>query len=201
MKKKILLFILVIVFVYAIGGVVYLKMIKKESEAVKVESLDTIKGYDYVLKSNDTEYYKGLFNELKKLLESKDVNDEEYAKLISKMFITDLYTLDNKLNKYDVGGVMFVHPDYAQNYKLNVQDTIYKYMEDNSTNSRKQALPEVAEVNITNTEKTNYKINDNSLTGYKITLEWTYKTDLGYDSKGEVTLVKVDNTYYVVQKD
>ena len=113
MKKKILLFILVIVFVYAIGGVVYLKMIKKEPEVVKVESLDTIKGYDYVLKSNDTKYYKGLFNELKKLLESKDVNDEEYAKLISKMFITDLYTLDNKLNKYEVGGAMFVHPDYV----------------------------------------------------------------------------------------
>ena len=201
MKKKILLFILVIVFVYAIGGVVYLKMIKKEPEVVKVESLDTIKGYDYVLKSNDTKYYKGLFNELKKLLESKDVNDEEYAKLISKMFITDLYTLDNKLNKYEVGGAMFVHPDYVQNYKLNVQDTLYKYMEDNSTKSRKQALPEVTEVNITNTEKTNYKINDNSLPGYKITLDWTYKTDLGYDSKGEVTLVKVDNTYYVVQKD
>ena len=117
------------------------------------------------------------------------------------MFVTDLYTLDNKLNKYEVGGAMFVHPDYVQNYKLNVQDTIYKYMEDNSTKSRKQALPEVVEVNITNTEKTNYKINDNSLTGYKITLEWTYKTDLGYDSKGEVTLVKVDNIYYVVQKD
>ena len=201
MKKKVLLFILIIVLVYAIGGVVYYKINHKEEVVVKTSNLDSIKGYDYVLKSNDTAYYKSLFNELKKLLEGKEVDNEEYAKLIAKMFITDLYTLDNKINKYDVGGAMFVHPDYVSNFKLNVQNTLYKYMEDNSANLRKQELPEVSEVNITNTEKTNYKINDNSLTGYKITLEWTYKKDLGYDSKGVVTLVKVDNSYYVVQKD
>ncbi len=192
---------MLVILVYAIGGIVYIKLNKNEDEVVKVSNLDTIKGYDYTLKSNDSEYYKSLFNELKKNLESKDIDDEEYAKLIAKMFITDLYSLDNKLNKYDVGGALFVHTDYVQNYKLNVQNTIYKYMEDNSTNSRNQELPEVMNVNIIKCEKTNYKIKDNSLTGYKITLEWTYKSDLGYDSKGEVTLVKIDNKYYVVQKD
>ena len=62
MKKKILLFILVIVFVYAIGGVVYLKMIKKEPEVVKVESLDTIKG---MIQSIIRDYLMNLKNFLK----------------------------------------------------------------------------------------------------------------------------------------
>ena len=202
MKKKILLFILIIILVYSIGGIIYIYMNKKPSaEPVKISNLDTIKGYNYALRSNDTALYKEVFNNLKKNLESKEINDEEYAKTLTKLFIIDLYTLNNKINKYDVGGAQFVHPDYVSNYKLNVQNTLYKYMEDNSYKNRTQELPEVASVNITNAEKTNYKIGDNSFEGYKITLEWTYVKDLEYDSKGEVTLVKIDNLYYVVQKD
>ena len=204
MKKKILLFILVMVLVYAIGGVVYYyfnKPKEEENKIVEIPSLDKIDGYDYILKSNDSEYYKELFNSLKSVLENKDVDDEEYAKLIAQMFICDLYTLDNKINKYDVGGSRFVLDDYVSNYKLNVQNTLYKYLEDNSNNNRKQELPIVTEIKIKTSEKTNYKIGDNSYSGYKITLEWTYKEDLGYDSKGEVTLIKNGNKYYVVQKD
>ena len=203
MKKRILLFILIIILVYALGGVVYYKFNKEkdEPEVIKVSNLDTIKGYDYTLNSNDTEYYKELFNKLKEVLEEKDVNDEEYAKLVSQMFICDLYSFDNKVNKYDVGGVSFLEKGFISNYKLNVQNTIYKYLEDNSNGNRDQKLPLVNEVKVLNTEKTNYKIGDNSYSGYKITLEWTYKEDLGYDSKGVVTLIKNGNNYYVVQKD
>ena len=203
MKKRILLFILIIILVYALGGVVYYKFNKEkdEPEVIKVSNLDTIKGYDYTLNTNDTEYYKELFNKLKEVLEEKDVNDEEYAKLVSQMFICDLYSLDNKVNKYDVGGVRFLEKGFISNYKLNVQNTIYKYLEDNSNGNRDQKLPLVNEVKVLNTEKTNYKIGDNSYSGYKITLEWTYKEDLGYDSKGVVTLIKNGNNYYVVQKD
>ena len=44
------------------------------------------------------------------------------------MFLIDLYNLDNKKNMYDVGGVIFVFPDARENYKLNVSNTLYKYM-------------------------------------------------------------------------
>ncbi len=202
MKKKIVLFIFIIIFVYAIGGIVYILMNKeKNPEPIKVSNLDTIKGYDYALRSNDTSLYKEIFNHLKDNLEGESINDEEYAKDIAKLFIIDLYTLNNKINKYDVGGSAFVHPDYVANYKLNVQNTLYKYMEDNSYDNRNQELPEVSSVEVITSEKTNYKIDNNSLNGYKVTLEWSYTKDLGYDSKGVVTLVNVDNVYYVVQKD
>ncbi len=202
MKKKILLLLLIIVFVYSAGGVSYYFLTKeKEEEVINVSDLETIKNYDYTLKSNDTTPYKEIFNELKTVLEKDEVSDDDYASNLAKLFIIDLYTLSNKINKYDVRSAIFVHPDYVQNYKLNVQNTLYKYMEDNSHENRTQELPEVATIEIKESEKTNYKIGDNSLNGYKISLEWSYVKDLGYDTKGVVTLVKVDNKYYVVQKD
>ena len=200
MKKKIILFILIVILVYAIGGVVYV-LLNKKPEVIKISNLDTIKGYNYTLRSNDTQIYKNEFNNLKHNLESNSVNNEEYASSVAKLFIIDLYTLNNKINKYDVGGVSFVYPDAVSNYKLNVQNTIYKYMEDNTNKNRNQKLPEVSGIDLTNIEKTNYNINDKSYEGYKINLEWTYVEDFGYDSAGEVILIKSDKYYYVVEKN
>ena len=129
MKKKILLFIFIIILVYAIGGIIFW-FLNKKPEVVRISNLDSISGYNYNLKSNDKELYKSEFKILKKNLESNEINKEEYAKSISKMFIIDLYTLNNKINKYEIGGEQFVYPDAVENFKLNVQNTIYKYLED-----------------------------------------------------------------------
>ena len=199
-NKKIMLVIFFVVLVYAAGGIYY-AYFKKNPRVIKISNLDTIKGYNYVLKSNDTSLYKQEFNKLKENLESNDVNDEEYAESVAKMFIIDLYTLANKINKYDVGGTSFIHPDYLQNYKLNVQNSIYKYMEDNSNKNRTQELPEVIAVSVGNKEDTEYKIADESYNGYKFNLEWTYNKELGYDTNGEVIVIKQDNVYYVAEKN
>ena len=200
MKKKILLFLLVMVLVYAIGGLIYIKMQKPEQPEVIVSDVDKIKGYDYTLKSNASALYKDEFKVLKDNLEG-ETNDEEYALSIAKLFIIDLYSLSTKVNKYEVGGVEFVHPDYVNNYKLNVQNTLYKYMEDNSHNTRKQKLPLVSAIEVSSKEKTNYKVKDNSFDGYKVALKWEYAEDLGYESKGEVIVVKIDNKFFVVEKN
>ena len=199
MKKKVLLFILVIVLVYAIGGLIYLKMKKPEPEVV-VSDVDKINGYDYTLKSNSSQLYKDEFKILKDNLEG-EVNDEEYALSIAKLFVIDLYSLSNKVNKYEVGGVEFVHPDYVDNYKLNVQNTIYKYMEDNSHGNRKQKLPLVSSIEVEAKEKTTFNIKDTSYEGYKVKLKWEYTEDLGYESDGEVIVVKIDKKYLVVEKN
>jgi len=200
MKKKIILFIFIIIFVYAAGGIAYV-ILNKKAETVKISDLDSIKGYNYTLKSNATELYKSEFKALKSNLENNNVNDEEFAKSVAKLFIIDLYTLSNKINKYDVGGINFVHPDYLSNYKLNVEDTLYKYMEDNTTKGRKQELPEVSTIEIKKCEEATYKIGEKEETGYKIELEWSYVKDLGYDKDGEVIIVKLDKNYYIVEKN
>ena len=201
MKKKVILFFCILIFVYAAGGTIYyIATREKKDDKPIVTNKDTIKGYDYTLKSNATKLYEDEFKALKANLEG-DINYDEYAVSVAKLFVIDLYTINNKINKYDTGGVSFVYPDGRDNYKLNVQDTIYKYVEDNTNGKRTQNLPEVSSVIVKDSKKDTYKIGDNSFEAYKINLEWSYVQDLGYDKTGEIILIKKDRNIYVVEKN
>lgn len=201
MKKKVILFLCILIFVYAAGGTIYyIATREKKDDKPIVTNKDTIKGYDYTLKSNATKLYEDEFKTLKANLEG-DINYDEYAVSVAKLFIIDLYTINNKINKYDTGGVSFVYPDGRNNYKLNVQDTIYKYVEDNTDGKRTQNLPEVSSVIVKDSKKDTYKIGNNSFEAYKINLEWSYVQDLGYDKTGEIILIKKDKNIYVVEKN
>ena len=201
MKKKVILFLCILIFVYAAGGTIYyIATREKKDDKPIVTNKDTIKGYDYTLKSNATKLYEDEFKTLKANLEG-NINYDEYAVSVAKLFIIDLYTINNKINKYDTGGVSFVYPDGRNNYKLNVQDTIYKYVEDNTDGKRTQNLPEVSSVIVKDSKKDTYKIGDNSFEAYKINLEWSYVQDLGYDKTGEIILIKKDKNIYVVEKN
>lgn len=201
MKKKVILFLCILIFVYAAGGTIYyIATREKKDDKPIVTNKDTIKGYDYTLKSNATKLYENEFKALKANLEG-DINYDEYAVSVAKLFVIDLYTINNKINKYDTGGASFVYPDGRDNYKLNVQDTIYKYVEDNTNGKRTQNLPEVSSVIVKDSKKDTYKIGDNSFEAYKINLEWSYVQDLGYDKTGEIILIKKDKNIYVVEKN
>ena len=201
MKKKVILFLCILIFVYAAGGTIYyIATREKKDDKPIVTNKDTIKGYDYTLKSNATKLYEDEFKALKANLEG-DINYDEYAVSVAKLFVIDLYTINNKINKYDTGGTSFIYPDGRDNYKLNVQDTIYKYVEDNTNGKRTQNLPEVSSVIVKDSKKDTYKIGDNSFEAYKINLEWSYVQDLGYDKTGEIILIKKDRNIYVVEKN
>lgn len=201
MKKKVILFLCILIFVYAAGGTIYyIATREKKDDKPIVTNKDTIKGYDYTLKSNATKLYEDEFKALKANLEG-DINYDEYAVSVAKLFVIDLYTINNKINKYDTGGASFVYPDGRDNYKLNVQDTIYKYVEDNTNGKRTQNLPEVSSVIVKDSKKDTYKIGDNSFAAYKINLEWSYVQDLGYDKTGEIILIKKERNIYVVEKN
>jgi len=197
--KKLLIGILIIVLLYAMGGLIYF-FIHKKTPLPEEKPIADIKGYPYHLKANATELMKNEFHLLKDNLEGKEIDDEAYAESVAKLFIIDLYTITNKLNKYDVGGVQYVVPAILDNFKLNVKDTIYKYVEDNSDDKRVQTLPEVSQINTTSIEAAEYTIDENTYQGYKISLEWSYVKDLGYDETGELRVVKIDQYYYVAEK-
>ncbi len=197
-KKKIGLVILVLVLLYSIGGIYY-NITHRDSVDNSVKSIDMIDKYGYVLKSNATNLQKELFNELKTILNNDNINDDAYAKIISKMFVTDLYTLSNKVNKYDVGGTEYVLESGRDNFKVNVQDTLYKYLEDNSDGKRSQILPMVVSVSADEIRDTKYKIGDNESDAKKVSLTLSYNEDLGYDTKVTLILIKSDGKYYVVE--
>ena len=200
--KKFLLVISIILFIYFLGGVFYncFKPNKKENNKV-IDNGIQIKGFNYILNDNKTKLYKEEFKKLKSNLESNKIDYKEYAISISKMFLVDLYNLDNKKNMYDVGGVEFVYPDAVENYKLNVTNTLYKYMEDNTINKRNQELPIVTSVKVNECLESIYLIDEKEFAGYKLKLKIEYEKDLEYDSDCEVILVKSDKYLYIVEKN
>ncbi len=203
-NKKIWLVICLILLVYFIGGIVYNVLKKNDGNKNKTFEVDNsvqIKGFDYILYDDDLIIYKNEFNKLKKNLESSNINYLEYAHSISKMFLIDLYSLSNKKNMYNVGGLEFVYPDARDNYKLNVTNTLYKYMKDNSDGKRNQVLPTVSNVTVSSDEETTYKIGETNFEGYKLKLNINYEKDLGYDKSAEIFLVKQDKYLYVVEKN
>lgn len=201
-NKKWILFIIGVLIVLNIGYFVY-QMIKNNTEeaVIKTKVLDTIPNYNYYLEDRDTDLYKAEFNALKTNLTSDSINYSEYAKSIAKLYIIDLYTLNNKLNKYDVGSKEFIYSGSLDNYILKVEDTLYKYMEDNTYNQRKQALPIVKAINVTNILETNYVLNDNGYDAYEVTLTWDYETTNQYDNSAKIIIIKDGSKLVVVEED
>jgi len=204
MKKKIIgLVICIILFIYFFGGVIYNFVLDKPIKVNKneVKSSNTIKGYEYLLYDDDLDIYKNEFNILKKNLEGKKIDYEEYAKSISKMFLIKLYSLGNIDNKYDIKGTEFIYLDALENFKLNVLNTLNKYIEDNSEGNRKQELPIVNNVKVNSFEEIKFDINEEEYDAYKVKLIIEYKKDLGYDKEAELIIVKRDKYLYIVEKN
>lgn len=197
MKKRIFLFLMFLIFVYSLVGIFYLKYIYVSPNESVIKNLDSIDGYAYILRSNASSLYKSEFNLLKENLEGEK-NDEEYLKSICKLYIIDLYSMNDKLNKYDIN-TDFIYNQDILNYKINLQDTLYKYLEDNSDGKRVQELPSVSRVEVVDLKDTTFKINDAEVNTKEVSLEWEYEKDLGYDNKGTLVLVKEDNLYYIVE--
>lgn len=200
-KKKIVIISIIIALLVLAGVLVYLMLFtspKVEKQTIK--KVDSIKGFDYHLEDRDTKLYKDEFQILKKNLESDEIDYEEYASSIAKLFIIDLYTIDNKVNKYDIGSLEFVYPKSKENFELNVKDTLYKYIEDNSYDDRTQELPIVSAITVDDIKESTYKLEEEEIPSYEVTLSWEYEEDLDYDDEAIIKIIKDDKTLYVVEK-
>lgn len=208
MKKKSWLIGIGLVALVTILGMLTYTIFFKNNKKVEEEKKDTsttseIAGYGITLDEDDTELYKTEFDALKGNLESGNIDYTEYAKSVAKLFIIDLYTIDNKTNKYDVGGLEFVHEGAKENFITNVTDTIYKYVEDNSKKTRKQDLPIVSGITVESIEESTFTIKSTNQThnSYKVKLTWNYTNDLGYDTKCEVVVINDNSKLYVVEEN
>ena len=197
--KRILIIILIVVLLAIISFVIYKILLNNKTEEEVVNVVDSISEYGYNLDDRDTELMKSTYEELKNILNSDEIDYELYASALARLFVIDLFTMDNKINKYDVGGSEYVYPDALENFKLNVEDTLYKHMENNSSGKRKQDLPEVSSIEVLSTETGEYTIEENSFDSYIVNLSWQYVSDLGYDNNALITLINLDDKLYVVE--
>lgn len=212
-SKKILITLIIIVILSIIGIFLYNYFSKDEPKEVK--TIKSIPEYGYELKENETKLYKDEFDNLDKILSKKEVDYEEYAKQIAKLFIIDFYTLDNKLSKNDIGGTDFIKDDMKDNFIEEARSTFYKYLEVDSED-RNQDLPIVSEIKDVEIENTTFVIKDSKTTtsktktttskgtqvdAYKVTISWDYKEDYGYEKEANMIIIKEDKKLYIVEMD
>ena len=192
-KKRLIILIVVIVITLIICGIIIHSYLKEDNSSPAVPEVvvtNNIDKYGYVLTDKDTDYYKELFGKLKNALNAEKVDEELYASLVGQLFVTDFYTLDNKLSSSDVGGLQFILSDYKDNFALKAKDTMYKTVKSNLYNDRKQDLPIVSKASVDSVTKTTYKYGDvTDSNAYSVSVTVTYETDMGYPKSVKVVLV------------
>lgn len=190
--------LVVLFFVITIGILVYCVLdiknsLKSKGKSSEVQVVNEISNYGYKLEETDTKYFKSLFNKLKKELEKETVDEQEYASLVSQLFITDFYSLDAAINKNDIGGRQFVYSDFEDTFIKLAKSSVYKYVENDTYGKRDQELPNVTNVEVTDIKRSTYKSDSKSDdNAYDVSLKVTYKKDLGYPTVINLTLIHDD---------
>ena len=164
MKKSVKIVLIVIVLLILVGCGVggYYFFFKKEpapeTPIKEIEITNTIDQFGYTLEDRDTDLFVEKFNELKELLNQEEYDVKEYISLISQLFVIDLFTIDNKMSRYDVGGLEYVYSGAVSSFQTVAENSIYKTVENNLDDSRTQQLPEVASVTISVLDETTFTI-------------------------------------------
>lgn len=183
MKKirRLKIVIIVLIFILlTITGVYFYKSFTSGSKELEKVSKNSISEYGYTLYEGMNSLYEPLFLELHTLLTSDEINETKYAKLIGQMFVIDFYSLKDKTNNTDIGGLDFVSSDIIDNFKLKAENTIYKY-----AGHKKIELPNVSKIDsVVVEEKDNF---------YLVKIKWEYETDLEYETEKELKFVKNNN--------
>ncbi len=192
---KILLGLIVIAILVG-GFFVWKNFIKPMSNKPKV--VDSIKNgdIDYVVSDTDTKLFKDTFNELKKILNAKEVDREKYAETITKLFVIDFFTLSNKTSKNDVGGVQFVYSSKQANFIEAARDTLYKQVHSVVTDDKdNSSLPTVTKVTIDSIDEISpYSMFEGfgfaeDQVGYMVNISWEYKNNDDFQSNATIIVV------------
>ena len=198
-KVKVILVIAILLIVAGLGFIAYESVKPKAVRKATVEN--EIKEYGYTLKSTRNDRYKEMFQELQDILSKENVDEKAYLEQVSKMFIMDFYTLDDKLANTDVGGIDFVHTNAKTNFLEKSEDTVYKYVENDIYGNRDQKLPEVTDVTVDNIENIEYTIGTDFTddSAYQVEVSIKYKEDMDYPTKATLTFVHEDNKLSLVE--
>ena len=197
-KNKKVLALLILIGVILFGYLIFRvhnDFFKKQDKTV----VDSIGLYGYTLEKTDTKLYENYFKELSKILNEKTIDYEKYAEYLSKLFIVDTFTLNNKLASTDIGGTEFIHPDLKENFKENMGNNMYRNIEVNLDGKRQQELPIVKDVTIDTIKEDKAKYNGKEYDGYIIKANIEYEKDLGYQTEIELTLIKDDKILYIIK--
>ena len=205
-KQKILLIILVIILIIEIILIthkVFIKyiLVEEELQTIETEPKDKLENYNYYLNNNATQYEEELFNELKETLSKEPIVEEQYATILAKLFISDLFTLNNKKSSSDITSSQYIYDNYQEMYETIIKDTIYSNIELDLNGKRIQSLPIVTNVEVTSIKRESFSLGDEILDSqaYHITVNITYKKDLNYPTTYKLIMIKNNNLLQIVK--
>ncbi len=201
-KKKTDLFVIILFILIGVGLFGYTGYVAYKSitdTPTKTKELISLDLYGYKLNDKDTELFSSTFKELEIVLNEDSIDYSKYAELLSKLFVIDVFTLNNKLASTDIGGLDYLHKDLKENFKENMGATLYKNVENNLDGTRTQKLPEVSSISVTSIEETKYTYEKEEFDGYNVSLSWEYIEDLGYEKSIKLTLIRDNGKLYVVK--
>lgn len=188
--KKILRIVMLVVVALIAIYAVFVAIPSKKNKDEGIENINN----KYILYKRDSNLYKENFEKLRTILETSPVDNKEYAETIVKLFVIDFYTLDNKDDNTDIGGLQYVHSNLKDNLVLNASSTMYKYIKTT------KELPRVKSITSVDTKETSYKISDKDYSAYAITINWEYDKDLGYEKQGTFIVVNDNGDLSIVEK-
>lgn len=195
---KVIIFIFIFVFICLVVPVV-IKVFSDVNKVVVKEEVSKIDFYGYSLSNSDSELYKNIYNDLDDVLSKEAVDYSSYASLISKLFVIDLFTLDNKLTSTDIGGLEFVHNDFKANFSEYMGSSLYNHVLSNIDGKRTQKLPVVKDVVINKVNDIKYTYNSVEYDSFEVDCNIVYEEDLGYQKNIKLTLIKDDRILYIVK--
>lgn len=201
MTSKYITFSLIVLIVLGVSTYLIYKLISGPKIVNKVEVTNSIPDFEYTLDDRDSVGMKVEFELLKSILESETIDYEAYAKSLAKLYIYDLYTIDNKINSYDTPCLEYIYPTAKESFTLSILGTIYKDIKDNTDNKRKQELPVVKDITIEEFKEATYKLGEKEFLGHSVKLTWTYEKDLGYEYFAKLTIVKENDKLFVVKQE
>lgn len=199
-KKDLIKIIIMLLAFFTIAGFglyLYGRMQRKEEVINIIKVANTIEKYGYTLNDNASSYYKQEFEILKEMA-NNETSNEELIKQIAKLYCIDLLSLNSKINKYEVTSSQYYYSDKQAMHTQKVIDNFYNLIEDNAYDDRKQLLPEVTNVEVTDFKESTYNLSNTKVDSYEINLTITYQEDMGYDKNVQVILVAEGEKYSVV---
>lgn len=155
-------------------GLLLIGCTPKQEEVVvdKEEVIDLVSNETYDDPKNPSNAYKLAYNELSKHLMEEDM--EKVSEDVAICFVYDFFTLKNKENSNDIGGLTYLPQNrvdefytYAlHHYYINYDTIVNKY--------GKESLPEVVQVHVDHMVETTVEYLNETYQGYEIDLSVEY---------------------------
>ncbi len=189
MKKDLMLILLAVAFV--VGVIVIFTLVASRER----KDEQTAQWRDYVLYSNTSEYEQELFFQL-----DDELEEEELASLIFKLFVAKFYSLDFAESNSDVRGVQFVYEPFQESFIQLARESVYERVESKIFMSRREKLPIVEEVEIYNIEESSFLVNDveEEFKSYLFTGTLHYDLATEYKKELEVEIIINNDRFDVV---